>query len=237
MDADDAAARDKIKDAAPKKAFSGSLKKGLSAVSNLASLIDSLNWLQDCMEYEAISEGDGSQVPVKLDVILKELCALLMDAVQEETGELFPVDAMDKANKISELAKKGARHSAKDMEMMAKAHDHASEVQKCMKAMGYGDAEEKDTADKAILGQMQKMADENESLKKSIADQVALLKGMAATVEQIANSPAPRKGVLKSVSKTADVVGDDETSDEPTDTTDTLALIKKVHQRPISLNK
>lgn len=220
----------------PQKSFSGRIKKGMGSVSQLACLISDLNWLQDCMEYETIAEGDDSQVAIKLDVILKELCELLMECVQEETSEMFPMAAMDKAKAIEVLAKKGARHSAKDMEMMAKAHDHASEVQKCMKAMGYGDDDEKD-ADKAILGQMQKMADENESLKKTVTSSVELLQSMAKQVEQIANSPAPRKGVLKSVGKTDDVVATTDDSANATDKTDAISLIKLSHRNPINITK
>lgn len=226
--------------AASDKVFqSEMLQKGMDAIARAACIIQELDWLQGCIEMEAEWEHDNSPQPADLDKIIATLCDWLRELVEEETRELTSPGMDGKSIKALALAKRGARPSADYMDIMAKAQEHAVEIQKCMKAMGYGDEDEKDGADKAIMSELQKMRDENASLTKFITEQADVVKGMGALVEQIANAPAARKGVLRAVNKTADGVATahNESNQNVTDTTDTLQLIKEAHKNPVNFNK
>lgn len=63
--------------------------KGLYEVSWLASLLESLGYLQDCVEWEAEYEGDASEVPAKLADALRTLGAVLVEMTAEEVAELL----------------------------------------------------------------------------------------------------------------------------------------------------
>lgn len=244
------------KDKKPAKFFAPKMQKGMDSIARAACLIQELDWLQSCIEYEADYENDGSPQPQKLDGIIAQLCSFLKDLVEEETGEMVAAGmgdtekslhslGLEKATTVmkfssklsgvqlpDDLEKRGARNSKTDTEMMAKAHEHASEIQKCMKSMGYDDGSDDKNADKAITGQMEKLSSENAVLSKAVADSTDLLKQMAEQIQTIAAQPAPRKGVLKSVSKTDDVVAPAQ-NQTVTDPKDTLSLIKQVHQNPV----
>jgi len=64
-------------------------QKGLYEVSWLASLLESLGYLHDCVEWEAEYEGDGSAVPDKLAEALRTLGAVLVEMTAEEVAELL----------------------------------------------------------------------------------------------------------------------------------------------------
>jgi HK97 family phage prohead protease len=64
-------------------------QKGLYEVSWLASLLESLGYLHDCVEWEAEYEGDASEVPAKLAEALKALGAVLVEMTAEEVAELL----------------------------------------------------------------------------------------------------------------------------------------------------
>lgn len=62
--------------------------KGLYEVSWLAMLLADLGYLQDCVEWEAEYEGDGSEVPAKLAAALAELGQVLIEMTAEEVAEM-----------------------------------------------------------------------------------------------------------------------------------------------------
>jgi HK97 family phage prohead protease len=64
-------------------------QKGLYEVSWLASLLESLGYLHDCVEWEAEYEGDASDVPAKLADALKALGQVLVEMTAEEVAELL----------------------------------------------------------------------------------------------------------------------------------------------------
>lgn len=64
-------------------------KRDLYDVSYLASLLNSLGYLQDSVEFEAEIEGDGSEIPQKLADSLKALGAVLVEMTAEEVAEML----------------------------------------------------------------------------------------------------------------------------------------------------
>lgn len=68
---------------------SDNLAKGLYAVRSLANQIQELDWLCDGTSWEALVEGDNSQVPAMLIEGLKQLSAALVAMVEEEVAELL----------------------------------------------------------------------------------------------------------------------------------------------------
>ena len=64
-------------------------KKGLYAVSDLATLLLELGWLVDSATWEAEYEGDGSEVPQMLADALKQLGAAMVAMTAEEVAELL----------------------------------------------------------------------------------------------------------------------------------------------------
>jgi HK97 family phage prohead protease len=145
-------------------------QKGLYEVSWLASLLESLGYLHDCVEWEAEYEGDASAVPAKLAAALKALGQVLIEMTAEEVAELLggeeddaailtddPVElaAMSPAQKaVVKLAAIGRRArarkplveragkviSADNEKKLRSAHDHMSQA--CDIVMGIVGAEE-----------------------------------------------------------------------------------------------
>lgn len=64
-------------------------QKGLSEVAWLAQLLNELGYIEDVVEWEAESEGDGSAVPAMLADALQQLGAALIAMTTEEVAELF----------------------------------------------------------------------------------------------------------------------------------------------------
>ncbi len=70
-------------------------KKGLYAVSALASLLAELGWLEESVEWEAEYEGDGSAIPARLTEAMNNLGQILVDMTIEEVSELLADDEAD----------------------------------------------------------------------------------------------------------------------------------------------
>lgn len=160
--AKDLGAEDALPDAwkpgADKALRFGDLRKGLYEVSRFACLIQELDYLQECSEYEAEREKDGSVVPNELKQAVTTLAAILRAMVEEETNELLDEDEMIEFGEDLEmsfrtsgvnalaktlgakapawLAKVGMRHGKDDQAHLNAAHDHLAKmgIGKCMKA-------------------------------------------------------------------------------------------------------
>jgi HK97 family phage prohead protease len=63
--------------------------KGLYEVSWLAMLLADLGYLEDCVEWEAEYEGDGSEVPAKLAAAMAALGQVLIEMTAEEVAEML----------------------------------------------------------------------------------------------------------------------------------------------------
>lgn len=71
--------------------------RGLYEVGWLAQLLCELAWLQECVEFEAAIEEDGSQVPAQLAAVVKALGQVLLDMTPEEVAELLADGAGERA--------------------------------------------------------------------------------------------------------------------------------------------
>jgi hypothetical protein len=65
------------------------LTKALWDVGHFARIILELKWLEEALAAEAIGEADDSPQPLRLQVIIAELCAFLTALVAEETQEIL----------------------------------------------------------------------------------------------------------------------------------------------------
>ena len=84
-----AAAKEFGIEVAKKWAEPGDLQKGMYAISQLAQLVDSLNWLRQSVESEELYENDeDSELPAQLTAATQQLCEILTAMVGEETAEL-----------------------------------------------------------------------------------------------------------------------------------------------------
>lgn len=95
---------DSWKPGADKATVTGALRKGLYAVSRLASLIEELEWFQQSEEMEAAREGDGSENPDKAKQLVASACALLRSIVEEETNEMLDGEEMLEYGEMLEMA-------------------------------------------------------------------------------------------------------------------------------------
>lgn len=78
--------------------------KGLYEVSRLASLLDTLSYIEDSVEWEAEWEDDGSQVPAMLHEAMVKLGETLVAMTVEEVAELLRVETGEVATKSAGLA-------------------------------------------------------------------------------------------------------------------------------------
>lgn len=112
---------------ADKSAKADDLKKGMYAVSTLASLLSSVNYLAEDTAWEAEYEGDDSTVPAQLKAWLKAGGEILKLMVTEEVAELVGeddgiiVDVITLADKAKTLIK--AAWGEEDADKFAKGFD------------------------------------------------------------------------------------------------------------------
>lgn len=208
--------KDDEKDAEP-----DGVKKSLWDVSRLASIILDLNWLQESVQWEANSEGDGSSLPAELKNSCKTLCGILVRMTQEETAELIGepanVDEVALAEKVNDLKKAGARNNSTDASRIQKMHDTSVELgANCEPAEKLAKSDSEMKLEKLAHDLLEKV----DSLNKRITELEAM--------------PAPSKGALMAVGKGDDVatVENAATKEELIAKGDTLSLIKLAQQTP-----
>lgn len=102
IDVDRLALRSAAKASAPKV-------KSLWHVAWLADLLADLGMLEDCVEWEAEFEADGSQVPQALSDALKALGQILIDMTAEEVAELLAADDDPAPSPVVEMSMKAGR--------------------------------------------------------------------------------------------------------------------------------
>jgi hypothetical protein len=89
----EAAWKDKIdKDGPPsaeKALTAADLAKSLYDVGRVASILQELGWVADCLRYERAIEGDASTAPEGLEMIMASLVNWLKALLDEEAGELL----------------------------------------------------------------------------------------------------------------------------------------------------
>jgi len=127
------------------------VKKGMYAVANLASLLTSLQCIQQDCAWEAGIEGDDSNLPKQLADLCQQMAECLVAMAQEESDELVQalklgdgtpaVEIIDTAiaqsayatdlrkfQDVLDVLKAGQRNSAADQDRLQQAHDLLSEL-------------------------------------------------------------------------------------------------------------
>lgn len=149
------------KDGAPKQ------RKGLYEVGRLAFLLQDLSWLEECVEWEAEYEGDGSPLPAMLADIMRAMGDALLAMTAEEVAELLAEEAAEtkafRADRLKSFGTAVAGHivanrkagrvlSKASMSSLAEAHGHIEKGIGCLKALMDGatvDDGEAETTEKA----------------------------------------------------------------------------------------
>lgn len=218
----------------------GEVKKGMYAISRLADMLQSFEYLTQSVKSEEAAEKDYTSVlPGKMLALLSSMGDVLKAMVVEEVAEMLgerPTEArpeiMALADKCGGLEKIGARNAKNDQERIQKILELALELGATVpgseKAAVTGDLEKIAASPELqkALGELVEKA--TESLSKTIIEQ-------AERIKKLEEQPAPPKGILKAVSKTADAVhGEEPKGPDPVlknGTVDDVATeIKKIHQ-------
>lgn len=83
-------------------------KRGLYEVAQLAWMLQELGWIQDCAQWEAEIEQDGSDIPGRLAKLLNDAGQILVDMTMEEVAELL-ADLADKGHDDVEAIEQAAK--------------------------------------------------------------------------------------------------------------------------------
>ena len=120
---------------------SDALRKGMYDVKDLADVMSTLAFVQQCLANEREYEGDDSAVPEDLLQVMEDLQQVYLDLVAEETGELLEharaaANGGDKAMKVDTLEKALVQlNKAKDgfgklKKMLSDQHDATVDMHK-----------------------------------------------------------------------------------------------------------
>ena len=114
--------------------------KGLREVGWFADLLQQIAALEECVEYEAGMEGDGSPIPDQLAAVMNALGQILIDMTVEEVTELLGSEAAETDDgmeyddmgddEFDPVTKAGARISAASAAKVAEAIAHAKQAAK-----------------------------------------------------------------------------------------------------------
>ncbi len=181
------------------------LAKGMNSVSALAQILSGIAALQNTAEWESAQEGDNSPLPGKLRDAVTSLGDILKEMVSEEVQELAanpktpdPYPSLYLAAEAL-LQKRGARHSAADLERVQKIHDLAIELGAMPMAEDAGKAAGADLT-KAVAP----VQDELRKAQEAVTAVTAELQKAVSRIEQLEQQPAPAKGAPRAVTKAAD---------------------------------
>lgn len=101
------------------------INKGMYAVSNLAQLLASLEYLQQDVKFEAEYEGDNSKLPAKLKSAMGSLVDILRMMVDEETTEMMA----EKSEKTIDIEKSIKNDSNELIQKMATFEEKLLKIQ------------------------------------------------------------------------------------------------------------
>lgn len=185
------------------------IRKGLYEVARFVELVQAVHYLQQSAEWEAEHEGDNSPIPAKLKACVVSLSDCLKEMLGEELDEML---AMKKADTDADIAKAGARYSKATKGALAGVHKMIRECDKALADMGYESAEEDDGEKADTAADIAKAAAIVDPLKDELAKAAATIEGfgsqlkaLVTKVEKLEAEPAPAKGRLLSVEKSAEV--------------------------------
>jgi phage head maturation protease len=158
------------------------IKKGLSDVAWLASIVQELAYLQECMENEEKYEKDNSTLPSDLIEVIKTLSNILVASAKEETDELTSSnDYVNIDNEDDSVA-----YSEKNTDL-----NKSEEIINLLKGYGLEVVKSKVNED------LNKFEVLNEELQKTIK----INEDLAKRVNELENMPKPAKASLMSISK------------------------------------
>ena len=246
--------------AAEKTAAAGELQKSMYSVGRLADLLTSLQYLTQDLDWEAVYEMDGSEIPNRLKAWAEEGAQILKDLTAEEVDELIE-DLMTKVAEdhrleagATNLQKVGAAISAKNKDHVQQIHDHAAALGATCEGGKMNKVAEAETLAKVaeLEGQIKLkdeeltkvaaakdeavalVAEKDEALVKVAAEKTAL----EAEVEKLKAEPSAAKGALRegltAPSKEDDTLGKTAAAEEPK--TD-LEAMKLAQQKPFIINQ
>jgi phage head maturation protease len=203
----------------------GPLAKSLWHVGRLAELLSSVACLQECVAYEAKSEGDGSPIPAKLAEEIKNLGGILTAMAQEEVAELvaslpggeavepevvviYTGEEILLAEQIVDLVKANGEIMDAASERLAKGAPEPSEIEAAQARIAEleGDLEKANQA-------LAEAAPQVEDLSKRFGDTIDGLKSEIADLTQkfaaLDQTPLPPKtaGPGRVVAKSQDSLG------------------------------
>lgn len=93
----------KMGDTKKAQAIRSKFARGLYEVGNLAWVLEQLSWIEDCVEFEADIEQDGSDIPARLTDVLNTVGLILIDMTKEEVSELLAVEAEEDGGQIEAI--------------------------------------------------------------------------------------------------------------------------------------
>lgn len=182
------------------------MKKGLYSVASLANLLEQLDQLADCEEFEAVRDHDGSPIAGELRDVVNNLGQILCRMCEEEVAELDDNDesptGVIEMNTQDLLGKRGAKHSAETRKHHEEIGKHADSIKEHLDALKSGNADDKegDENEKAMQASLQKNADleklvgelnaRNEKLIKAVEDATKTITERNATIEKLSAEPA-----------------------------------------------
>lgn len=143
------------------------LAKDTGQVVRLAALLQELGWLYAEVAGEAETEQDNSQIPDELKAVILRLAGVLSDMAEEEGGEASEDNEDDTQEKTSP----------------ADADDSAAEDRPDDLALAAGIE-----AGRAALA---KLAADNETLSKAMADTIPLIQALQQRIEKLEAEPMP----------------------------------------------
>jgi hypothetical protein len=198
-------------------------------VSEFASLLNDLKWLQQDCAYEAEWEGDNSPLPVQIAQAISNLGLLLVQMAQEEISELIadlkmpegadPLTVLDtlitnsetgkdyhKFGAALDVLKAGARNSASDSALLQKAHDALTELGATCAAEQTTEKLHKAAQEGSVakaLGDFEKMAGEFSVIRKAFDELRTNHETLKKAYDALPSAPA---GVSLVVAKGDDVI-------------------------------
>ena len=198
--------------------------KGLFTVAQFAGIIDQLRCLACDVNWEAEYEGDGSALPGRLAMWIKDGASVLAAMATEESGEVvaelaaavaaIPVlvtmdgaavaaaDMTKAAGLLEEMLKAGARNSAADMATIQAIHDQVTSLGATCDAGSLGD---ESMTKVGYLPELARFAGAAAILRdemRKVGQERDMLKARVAELEAL---PAPGGPMLKVVGRGEDV--------------------------------
>lgn len=179
------------------------LKKGMCEVARLATIIQDLHWLVNCVHYEEATEGDEKSIlPGELKDHVKTLTGVLEAMVQEEAAEMIEDhEELEAAAGLNEHQVDAIRKATKNEELF--------------KGHALGPVAPQTTPSPVSHEALQKLTAERDALAKIVADTPALIEekfgALVKRIKVLESLPMPDQAVITTVVK-----GEDEAKPETT---------------------